>query len=75
MSTSQRPAPVEGTYTIRNFTFESGETLEELRIGYVMYGELNAARDNLCVVMPGTSNLRHGTGEHVGPGRAYATER
>ena len=75
MSTSQRPAPVEGTYTIRNFTFESGETLEELRIGYVMYGELNAARDNLCIVMPGTSNLRHGTAEHVGPGRAYDTDR
>ena len=75
MSTSQRPAPVEGTYTIRNFTFESGETLEELRIGYVMYGELNPARDNLCIVMPGTSNLRHGTAEHVGPGRAYDTDR
>lgn len=75
MSTSQRPTPVEGTYTIRNFTFESGETLEELRIGYVMYGELNAARDNLCIVMPGTSNLRHGTAEHVGPGRAYDTNR
>ena len=75
MSTSQRPNPVEGTYTIRNFTFESGETLEELRIGYVMYGELNAARDNLCIVMPGTSNLRHGTAEHVGPGRAYDTDR
>lgn len=75
MSTSQRPTPVEGTYTIRNFTFESGETLDSLTIGYAMYGTLNAARDNLCLVMPGTSNLRHGTSEHVGPGRAYDTDR
>jgi homoserine O-acetyltransferase len=75
MTTSTRPAPIEGTYTIRNFTFESGETLDSLTIGYVMYGTLNAARDNLCIVMPGTSNLRHGTAEHVGPGRAYDTDR
>jgi homoserine O-acetyltransferase len=75
MHTSLRPTPVEGTFTIRNFTFESGETLDSLTIGYAMYGTLNAARDNLCLVMPGTSNLRHGTAEHVGPGRAYDTNR
>ena len=75
MNTSQRPAPIEGTFTIRNFTFDSGETLDSLTIGYAMYGTLNAARDNLCLVMPGTSNLRHGTAEHVGPGRAYDTDR
>ena len=75
MTLSIRLAPIEGTYTIRNFTFESGETLDSLTIGYVMYGTLNAVRDNLCIVMPGTSNLRHGTAEHVGPGRAYDTDR
>ena len=75
MSTLPRPTPVEGSYTLRDFTFESGETLKELRLGYVKYGTLNAARNNLCLVMPGTSNLRHGTADHVGPGRAYDTDR
>ena len=72
--TSTRPPAVEGTFTINNFTFESGETMPELRVGYVMYGTLNAKRDNLCLVMPGTGNLRHSTLEHVGPGRAYDTD-
>ena len=72
--TSTRPPAVEGTFTINNFTFESGETLPELRVGYVRYGTLNAKRDNLCLVMPGTGNLRHSTLEHVGPGRAYDTD-
>ena len=70
MTLYSRAPPVEGTFTIHNFTFESGATLESLTIGYVMYGTLNAARDNLCIVMPGKSNLRHGTAEHVDPGRA-----
>lgn len=71
---SIRPPAIEGTFTIKNFTFESGETLLELRVGYVMYGTLNAQCDNLCLVMPGTGNLRHSTLEHVGPGRAYDTD-
>ena len=66
--TSTRPPAVEGTFTIHNFTFESGETMPELRVGYVMYGTLNAKRDNLCLVMPGTGNLRHSTLEHLAPG-------
>lgn len=67
-------AGCEGVFTLRNFRFESGETLRELQVGYVQYGALNAARDNLLLLVPGTGNLRHSAIGHVGPGRAYDTD-
>lgn len=69
------PAGREGIFTIDNFVFESGESVEQLRVGYVVFGELNAARDNLLLVLPGTGNTRHSGLGHVGPGRAYDTDR
>jgi homoserine O-acetyltransferase len=71
---SHLPRGREGVYTIADFRFESGESLPELRVGYVQYGELNAARDNLLLLVPGTGNLRHSAIGHVGPGRAYDTD-
>jgi homoserine O-acetyltransferase/O-succinyltransferase len=68
-----RPDPHEGVFTLHDFIFESGQTLNELSIGYVRYGELNARRDNLLLVLPGTGNVRHSVIEHIGPGRAYDT--
>ena len=70
----QRPAGVEGCFALDGFRFESGETIEQLRVGYVTYGRLNAARGNLLIVLPGTGNTRHSAIEHVGPGRAYDTD-
>ncbi len=72
-SESPRLTAHEGLFTIKNFTFESGQILSELNIGFVRYGELNARRDNLLLVLPGTGNLRHSVIEHIGPGRAYDT--
>jgi len=72
---SHLPAGREGLFRIHDFRFESGEALPELLVGYVQYGELNAARDNLLVLLPGTGNLRHSAIGHVGPGRAYDTDR
>lgn len=69
-----RPNAQEGIFTLQNFTFESGQTLPELRIGYVCYGALNEQRDNLLLVLPGTGNVRHSVIEHIGPGRAYDTD-
>lgn len=74
ISHTSRPVAHEGVFTLRNFTFESGQTLAELTIGYVRYGELNARRDNLLLILPGTGNLRHSVIEHIGPGRAYDTD-
>jgi homoserine O-acetyltransferase len=73
-SESPRLTAHEGLFTLNNFTFESGQTLPELNIGFVRYGELNARRDNLLLVLPGTGNLRHSVFEHIGPGRAYDTD-
>ena len=68
------PAGEEGSFLLNDFRFESGETMAQLRIGYVSYGQLNAARDNLLLVMPGTGNTRLSTVGHIGPGRAYDTD-
>ena len=74
MTTSlNRPDAYEGVFTLQDFKFESGQTLPELSIGYVRYGELNARRDNLLLVLPGTGNIRHSVIDHIGPGRAYDT--
>ena len=73
-SDSTRPPAHEGLFTLKNFTFESGQSLDELHIGYVRYGELNARSDNLLLVLPGTGNVRHSVLEHIGPGRAYDTD-
>jgi homoserine O-acetyltransferase/O-succinyltransferase len=46
--------PVREIFELGDFTFESGVTLPDAKLGYVTYGEINAARDNV-VVFP-TSN-------------------
>lgn len=65
----------EEHFDILNFQLESGVVMPCLRIAYVRYGKLNAARDNLLLVMPGTANTRHSAGGHVGPGLAYDSEK
>jgi homoserine O-acetyltransferase len=72
---TERPAGVEGLHLIPDFDFENGQRLPELRVGYVSYGQFNAARDNLLLVLPGTGNTRYSSLEHIGPGRAYDTDR
>lgn len=71
---STRLTAQEGLFSLKHFTFESGQTLPELNIGYIRFGELNAQRDNLLLVLPGTGNVRHSVLEHIGPGRAYDTD-
>ena len=73
--TSHLPAGTEGVHTIEGFRFESGELIDALRVGYVAYGRLAPARDNLLLLMPGTGNVRYSALGHVGPGRAYDTDR
>ena len=69
------PAEREGVFTINDFGFESGERVDQLRVGYSVFGELNAARDNLLLLLPGTGNTRYSALGHVGSGRAYDTDR
>src|SRR5262249_42296556 len=73
------PAPIEGDFTIRDFKFQSGETLPELRIHYRTLGK--AEKDaqgktiNAVLIMHGTTGsgaqfLRpEFAGELFGPGQ------
>src|SRR5215211_8587548 len=58
-SAADYPAPIEGDFTIRDFKFQSGETLPELRIHYRTIGkpEKNAQgkTTNAVLIMHGTT--------------------
>lgn len=64
----------EGVYTLPAFRFDSGETLQDMRIGYVTHGRLNPARDNAVLLLPGTANTRHSADGYIGPGNALDPE-
>jgi homoserine O-acetyltransferase/O-succinyltransferase len=76
---STYPAPTQGDYIIKNFTFTSGETLPELRIHYYSLG--HPARDargvvrNAILIDHGTTGSGDGflkpyfAGELFGPGQ------
>ena len=53
---ADRPVGTEAVFDLADFRLESGQTLARLRIAHVVYGRMNAARDNVILIMPGTSN-------------------
>jgi homoserine O-acetyltransferase/O-succinyltransferase len=61
--------------SLGSFRFESGETIDDLKVSYVTYGKLNAARDNAVL------SLQHFIGDHhdneflIGPGKALDPEK
>jgi homoserine O-acetyltransferase len=61
--------------SLGSFRFESGETIDDLKVSYVTYGKLNAARDNAVL------SLHHFIGDHhdneflIGPGKALDPEK
>src|SRR5437764_4578637 len=63
------PTPVEGDYVIRDFRFQSGETLPELKLHYTTIGtpmrDSNGMVRNAVLIM-------HGTG---GAGNQFLTEQ
>ncbi|WP_421954533.1 alpha/beta fold hydrolase [Polaromonas sp.] len=61
----------DGVHDIGPFTFEGGGHVESLSVGYTTYGELNAARDNMLLVLPGTANTRHSADGYIGSGKAF----
>ncbi len=65
----------EGVFTIPSFRFESGQVLADMKVGYVIHGKLNEARDNAILVTPGTGGTRHSHDGYIGPGRAFDTDR
>src|SRR4029453_15084361 len=69
----QAPPIVEGDYVIKDFRFDSGETLPELRIHYRTLG---APTKNAQGVVTNAALIMHGTGGTGGqfPGRGFAGE-
>jgi len=63
----------EATCNIGRFGFEAGGVLEEMTVGYVTHGVLNAKRDNAILLLPGTANTRHSADGYIGPGKAFDT--
>ncbi len=57
--TQSQPSPKEGDYIARNFHFESGETLPELRMHYATFGspvrDANGQVTNAVLLLHGTS--------------------
>lgn len=85
VASAQTPTPVEADYVIRDFRFDSGETLPELRIHYRTVG--TPQRDgsghvrNLVLVLHGTGGTggqfagANFAGEMFGPGQPLDASR
>lgn len=79
------PAPTEGDFVIKDFTFTSGETLPELRMHYRTYGkpqrDANDRVTNAVLIMHGTGGtgaqfVRDAfAGELFGPGQPLDASR
>ncbi|MGW1419940.1 alpha/beta fold hydrolase [Bradyrhizobium manausense] len=66
---------MDQVYILPDFTFESGEKLQNMRFGYSTYGTLNAEKSNAILVTPGTSQDRNAYNLFVGPGNAFDTDK
>ena len=79
------PAPVEGDYAIRNFTFASGEVLQEIRLHYATIGsprmDETGLVTNAVLVLHGTNGSGAGflteqfAGSLFGPGQPLDAQR
>ncbi|WP_431269986.1 hypothetical protein [Dankookia sp. P2] len=63
------------THRIPRFTFENGAALDDMRVGYSVWGRLNARRDNAVLLTPGTSATRLWALSYIGPGKAFDPDR
>jgi homoserine O-acetyltransferase len=65
----------DAVHVIPEFVFQCGERLAPMKVGYATQGRLNAARSNALLVQHGASGTRDFNAAHVGPGKAYDTDR
>ena len=75
LSGHQAQAQQEGVYTIPHYKFENGQEMDNVKIAYVTYGNLNAARSNAVLLTPGTGSGRHWADDYVGPDKMYDTNK
>jgi homoserine O-acetyltransferase/O-succinyltransferase len=68
-------AQTEAVYQLGHFAFEDGGEIPDMKVGYVTWGTLNAAKSNAILLVPGTSGNRHGYDAHIGPGKTFDTDK
>ena len=68
-------AAQDAVHVIPEFTFEGGDKLAEMKVGYATYGRLNDAKSNALLVTHGASGLRTSNAPLIGPGKAYDTDK
>jgi homoserine O-acetyltransferase len=57
------------------FRFESGETIDDLKVSYVTYGSLSPAHDNAILALQHFSGDHHDDEFLIGPGKALDTDK
>jgi homoserine O-acetyltransferase len=68
-------AQQDQVHVIPEFKFESGQTLRDMKVGYVTHGKLNAAKSNAILVTHATNGLRNSFNVYIGPGKPFDTEK
>ena len=63
------------SFTLAEFTFESGVTVPDVRVVYATYGRFNALRDNAILLPSHYLADHHGYDWLIGPGLALDTTR
>ena len=73
--TGPAQAQTEAVYSAGRFAFENGGEIPDMKVGYVTWGTLNAAKSNAILLVPGTSGTRHSYDAHIGPGKTFDTDK
>ena len=68
-------AQTEAVYPLGHFAFETGGEIPDMKVGYVTWGTLNAAKSNAILLVPGTSGNRHSYDAHIGAGKTFDTDK
>src|SRR5262245_5414388 len=78
-SQSAYPEPVEGDYIVRDFKFESGEVLGEMKLHYRTIGKPVRDRDgvvrNAVLIMHGTGGTGRGFLNQTFAGRLFSRDQ
>jgi homoserine O-acetyltransferase len=61
--------------SLGSYRFESGETIDDLKVSYVTQGRLSPARDNTILALHGCGLDHHSVGWLIGPGKALDMDK
>src|SRR5687767_8134801 len=62
-------------HSIPEFTFESGQKLQNMKVAYSTHGTLNSDKSNAILITHGTSQNRNVYNSFIGPGKALDTDK